>query len=54
MRESFNELAGSVGDLTVRAIVTQRESDETRSPYVLIEDISTRERSGFPGGRQAW
>lgn len=51
VREDFNEVAGSIGDHMVRAIVTQRESDETRSPYVVLEDVSSSEALWLPWGQ---
>jgi hypothetical protein len=51
MRESIIREIGRAGDLVVRAIVTNRESDETRVPLVEIEDLSTGDRLLLPWGR---
>lgn len=51
MRESLIEEIGRVGDLVVRAIVTERESNETRVPLVEIEDLSTGDKLLLPWGR---
>ncbi len=53
MPDDFEELLGQVGDLMVRAVVTDRGSDETRKPYVEIEDLANGDRLMLPWGKAA-